>query len=59
MQKSVLITGGTGFLGVHLARYLLKKNYTVTLLDVVPLTAPDLKGKVAVLEADITNKKKN
>lgn len=57
MSKTVLITGGTGFLGVHLARYLLKKNYQVILLDVAPLTAADLQGKVVVEHTDIREKK--
>lgn len=58
MQKNILITGGTGFLGVHLARYLLKKKYSVTLLDTEELTAKDLQGKVKVVECDIRNYKK-
>lgn len=58
MQKSVLITGGTGFLGVHLARYLLKQKYAVILLDIAPLTAKDLDGKVTVADVDIRNRQK-
>lgn len=54
----ILITGGTGFLGVHLARYLLKKKYSVTLLDTEELTAKDLQGKVKVVLCDIRNYKK-
>ena len=30
----VLITGGAGFLGLHLARFFSKKNYRVYLLDI-------------------------
>jgi len=56
-MKTVLITGGTGFLGVHLARFLLKKGYTVTLLDTADLTAKDLVNKVTVVKADIRNAK--
>ncbi len=54
-MKSVLITGGTGFLGVHLARFFLKKKYKVILLDVAPLTAKDILNKVNVITADITD----
>lgn len=57
MQKTVLITGGNGFLGVHLARYLLKKNYLVILLDIAPQTAEDLQGKVIVENIDIRDRK--
>ena len=53
MAKKVLITGGTGFLGVHLARRFLKNGYTVTLFDMASLDAKDLIGKVAVVKGDI------
>lgn len=58
MQKTILITGGTGFLGVHLSRFLLAKGYKVVLLDTAPLTAKDLIKKVTVVDCDIRNKKK-
>ena len=54
-QKIVLITGGTGFLGVHLARYLLKKGYKVILLDTANQTASDLFKKATVINEDIRN----
>jgi UDP-glucose 4-epimerase len=41
MIKRVLITGGCGFLGVHLARQLLKDKYEVTLLDIADLDAKE------------------
>ncbi len=52
-MKSILITGGTGFLGVHLARFFVKKKYQVTLLDTAELTAKDLIGKVKIVKEDI------
>lgn len=54
-MKTILITGGCGFLGVHLARYFLRNNYNVVLLDTTDLTAKDLKNKVIVVNADIRN----
>src|SRR3989338_9611649 len=33
MSKRVLITGGGGFIGYHLARHLLKNSYNITILD--------------------------
>lgn len=57
MTKNVLITGGTGFLGCHLSRQLLKEGYTVTLFDLTPLDAKDLIGKVTVIQGDINDKK--
>jgi len=56
-KKKVLITGGCGFLGCHLARGFLKKNYSVTLLDTAKLDSPDLIGKVSYIKTDIRNKK--
>ena len=56
MAQRVLITGGTGFLGVHLARFFLKRKYHVILLDVAPLTANDIKRKVEVELVDICDK---
>lgn len=56
MLKSILITGGTGFLGCHLARQLLKDEYTVTLFDIADLDAKDLFGKVTVIKGDVRNK---
>jgi nucleoside-diphosphate-sugar epimerase len=57
MSKKVLITGGTGFLGVYLARKFLKENWEVVLLDLAPLDAKDLINKVSVIQGDIRNKK--
>lgn len=56
-MKNVLITGGTGFLGVHLARKLLKDGYRVTLFDIAPLDAKDLIGKVTVVKGDVRDAK--
>lgn len=58
MTKTVLITGGTGFLGVHLTRFLLKRKYKVILLDTALLTADDIKRKVQVANIDIRDKKR-
>lgn len=57
MKKRVCIIGGAGFLGVHLARKLLKNGYTVTLFDINPLDAKDLIGKVDTIIGDIRNAK--
>jgi len=33
MKKKIIITGGCGFIGSNLAEYLLKKNYSITIID--------------------------
>lgn len=57
-KKRVLITGGCGFLGVHLARQLLKQKYNVTLLDLADLDAKDILGKVKVIKCDVRDREK-
>lgn len=57
IKKRVLITGGCGFLGVHLARQLIKGNYEVTLFDIADLDAKDLIGKVKYIKGDVLSKK--
>jgi nucleoside-diphosphate-sugar epimerase len=52
-MKKVLITGGCGFLGTHLSRFLLKRGYQVVSLDLDDLTSDDLKNKVTFVKADI------
>ena len=48
----VLITGGSGFLGVNLSSYLLDRNYKVRILDI---SEPDecLKEKVEFVKGDV------
>lgn len=52
-RKTILITGGTGFLGCHLARQFLKDNFQVFLYDIANLDAKDLVGKVTTIQGDI------
>ena len=32
-QRNVLITGGAGFIGIHLCKLLIKKKYNVSVID--------------------------
>lgn len=58
MTKKILITGGTGFIGYHLAKKCLKFNWKVTSLSSNrPKKVRKLK-KVKYLIADISSKKK-
>jgi nucleoside-diphosphate-sugar epimerase len=48
-----MITGGAGFLGINLTRYLLAKGCKVTSLDIAPFSYPDVRDKVRVVDGDI------
>jgi nucleoside-diphosphate-sugar epimerase len=49
------ISGGAGFLGLHLARRLLADGHTVRTLDVVPLDDAELETSVEELRGDVRN----
>jgi len=50
-----LITGGSGFLGINLVRYLLNRNHKVIVLDISDFNYLDVKDKVNFVRADIRN----
>jgi nucleoside-diphosphate-sugar epimerase len=52
------ISGGAGFLGLHLARRLLADGHQVRTLDVVPLDDPDLERSVEELRGDIRDRER-
>ena len=59
-MNTLLITGGTGFLGCHVASRFLREGWKVRLLDTLPLTEPELldaqkDGRVEVIEADVAD----
>jgi nucleoside-diphosphate-sugar epimerase len=47
------ITGGAGFLGLHLCRRLVADGHDVRILDPAPLDDPDLEGKVEEVRGDV------
>ena len=47
------ITGGAGFLGLHLSRRLLTDGHEVRTLDVAPLDEPELERSVEELRGDV------
>ena len=53
----VLITGGAGFLGLHLARFFSKKKHQVYLLDIADFDKNEYPKNCHFIKADIRNKK--
>ena len=49
----VLVTGGSGFTGINLIRYLLTRGYRVRSLDLLPFDYPDAKGEIEAIVGDI------
>ncbi|MFA5025531.1 MAG: NAD-dependent epimerase/dehydratase family protein [Candidatus Shapirobacteria bacterium] len=56
-QKTVFITGGSGFLGINMVRFLLHKKQKVISYDIAEFDYPE-KTKIKSFIADIRNKKK-
>lgn len=54
-REKYLITGGAGFLGINLARFLLAKNQDVRVLDIAPFDYPE-KNKVEAILGDVRDK---
>src|SRR3970040_8149 len=52
-KESVTITGGAGFLGINLVRFLLQRGHAVTSLDMASFDYPDVAGQVRVIQGDI------
>lgn len=52
MQKFYLITGGSGFLGINMVRYLLKKGHKVRVLDMAKFDYPERKD-IEFIRGDI------
>ncbi|MBI5731174.1 MAG: NAD-dependent epimerase/dehydratase family protein [Ignavibacteriales bacterium] len=52
----ILVTGGAGFLGINLIRYLLERNHEIVSLDISDFDYPDVKDKIKIIKGDIRNK---
>jgi nucleoside-diphosphate-sugar epimerase len=51
-----LITGGAGFLGINLIRYLNTRGHQIVSLDIAEIDYPDMKEKIIALTGDIRDK---
>ena len=60
MKKNILVTGGTGFIGSEITKYLVKKNYKVTVFDNnfrgKTDRLKDVGKKIKFIKGDIRNK---
>lgn len=57
MKKGkILVTGGSGFLGINLIRYLLDRGYDIVSYDFEDFIYEDCKNKIEIIKADIRDK---
>jgi nucleoside-diphosphate-sugar epimerase len=54
-SKRFLITGGAGFLGINLTRYLLDRGHQVTTLDIADFDYPE-RDRVTIVKGDIRDR---
>ncbi len=52
-----LITGGAGFLGINLIRYLHNKEHEIVSLDIADFDYPDMISKIQIVKGDIRDAK--
>lgn len=55
MAASYLVTGGAGFLGINLCRYLLERAAQVRSLDIAPFDYPE-RSRVEVIDGDVRDR---
>ena len=56
-KQTVLVTGGAGFLGINLIRYLYERDYNLISYDIAEWTYADMRDKVTIVQADIRDVK--
>ena len=53
----ILVTGGSGFLGINLIRHLIEKGHEIVSLDIVEFDYKDVKDKIKIVTGDIRDRK--
>ena len=53
VQPLVLVTGGSGFNGINLIRYLLPRGYRIRSLDLLPFDYADCRDQIEAIVGDI------
>jgi nucleoside-diphosphate-sugar epimerase len=56
VNMKFLVTGGSGFLGINLIRYLYSHNHNIVSLDIADFDYPDMKDKITIIKGDIRDK---
>jgi len=51
----VLVTGGSGFLGINIIRYLLNEGHDIVSLDIADFDYQDTKSRIGIVKGDIRN----
>src|SRR5690606_31997066 len=57
-HMEVLITGGAGFLGLHIARYFSQKKWDIRLLDIAPFPKEEYPKGTEYIQGYVRDKKK-
>lgn len=55
-MSRVLVTGGSGFLGINLIRHLLVRGFEVSNIDLAPFDYPDCRERVRMVDGDIRDR---
>jgi nucleoside-diphosphate-sugar epimerase len=56
-QQKVLVTGGTGFLGINLLRYLSERGFGLVSLDIADFAFPEMRDRVTIVRGDIRDRR--
>jgi nucleoside-diphosphate-sugar epimerase len=58
IKMKYLITGGAGFLGINIVRYLHSREHEIVSLDLAEFDYPDMKDKIKIIKGDIRDQNK-